>query len=356
MLGSRRKHFCKKWKVYYQQSLNYKIMKNQLTLVIEESGLEKTQGQRILDNFSKFITEVNELEVKAKAINITDISQVEEMSQAREIRLSLKSIRVNAENIRKELKEGYLRGGKAVDGVANIIKALIVPLEEHLEKQEKFAENLEAERKARVDAERALELRKYLETDEDLALYNYKEMTDEVFSKLVEGVKKAFDTKQEAIKKVEQDRLEITRKEKEEQERIRLENAKLKAEAEAREKELAKERAEQEKKLEKERAKARAEAEAREKAEAELKAKQEAEEKTKRDVEVKKKADELAKLEAERATKMQPEKEKLLVYAESIKNLVAPADLSVAGKVIVDEAEKKLLEVSQKIKLQLKSL
>jgi len=331
-------------------------MKNQLTLVIEESGLEKTQGQRILDNFSKFITEVNELEVKAKAINITDISQVEEMSQAREIRLSLKSIRVNAENIRKELKEGYLRGGKAVDGVANIIKALIVPLEEHLEKQEKFAENLEAERKARVDAERALELRKYLETDEDLALYNYKEMTDEVFSKLVEGVKKAFDTKQEAIKKVEQDRLEITRKEKEEQERIRLENAKLKAEAEAREKELAKERAEQEKKLEKERAKARAEAEAREKAEAELKAKQEAEEKTKRDVEVKKKADELAKLEAERATKMQPEKEKLLVYAESIKNLVAPADLSVAGKVIVDEAEKKLLEVSQKIKLQLKSL
>src|SRR3990167_7976258 len=275
MLGSRRKHFCKKWKVYYQQSLNYKIMKNQLTLVIEESGLEKTQGQRILDNFSKFITEVNELEVKAKAINITDISQVEEMSQAREIRLSLKSIRVNAENIRKELKEGYLRGGKAVDGVANIIKALIVPLEEHLEKQEKFAENLEAERKARVDAERALELRKYLETDEDLALYNYKEMTDEVFSKLVEGVKKAFDTKQEAIKKVEQDRLEITRKEKEEQERIRLENAKLKAEAEAREKELAKERAEQEKKLEKERAKARAEAEAREKELAKQRAEQE---------------------------------------------------------------------------------
>ena len=263
---------------------------------------------------------------------------------------------MNAEKVRKELKEGYLKGGRAVDDIANVIKALIVPLEENLEKQEKFAENLEAERKAKVEAQRALELRKYLETDEDLNLYNYKDMTDEIFVNLLGTLKLSFDVKQEAIRKAEQDRIELVEKEKAEQERVKAENVKLKTEAEAREKELVKERAEQEKKLEAERVKAKTEAEAREKAEAELKAKQEAEEKTKRDVEAKEKADKLAKLEAERSAKMQPEKEKLLVYAERIKNLEAPADLSVAGKVIVDEAEKKLLEVSQKIKLQIKSL
>jgi hypothetical protein len=38
------------------------------------------------------------------------------------------------------LKEQALREGKAVDGIANVLKALIVPLEEHLDKQERFVE------------------------------------------------------------------------------------------------------------------------------------------------------------------------------------------------------------------------
>ena len=48
--------------------------------------------------------------------------------------------------VRKELKEESLRKGKAIDGVANIIKFLIEPVEKYLEDQEKFIEKLEQQK------------------------------------------------------------------------------------------------------------------------------------------------------------------------------------------------------------------
>jgi hypothetical protein len=293
----------------------------ELITIIQESGLEKTQGQIILDNFSSFIKEASEWEVKAKAIVIKDISQVKEMADAREARLALKAIRVNAENVRKSLKEKALREGKAIDGIANVIKALIVPLEEHLEKQEKFAENLEIERKAKVEAQRSFELQKYVE---DITLYNFKDMSDEAFTNLVGTLKLAFQAKEEVIKKAEQDRIEKEKLEAEERKKQRLENIKLKAEAEAREKELAKERAKQEKKLEAERLKTKKEAEAREKVEAELKAKKEAYEKAKKEAEQKLQAEKLAKLEAEKKAELAPDREKLIAYAVELGTLEVP--------------------------------
>ena len=328
-------------------------MKQELITIVEESGLEKTQGQTILDQFSQFIKEAGEWEVKSKAIVITDISQVEEMANAREARLALKSIRVNAENTRKSLKEKALREGKAIDGIANVIKALIVPLEEYLERQEKFAENLENERKAKIEAQRTVELSKYVE---DVTLYNFREMSDEAFVNLVQMVKTSFEAKQEALRKIELERIQNEQKEKEEQARIKEERDRLRKEAEAREKELAKERAEQAKKLEIEKEKARKEAEAREKLEAELKAKQDEEERLKKEEARKLEQERLAKLEADKQTRLLPEKNKLTAYADMIKNLQAPGDLSVAGRTIVEEAEKKLLAISQEIKLKIKNL
>ena len=324
-----------------------------LVKIVEETGIEKSQGQKILDSFSIFLEEASKWETKAKSIVITDVSQVEEMANAREARLALKAIRVNAENTRKELKERSLREGKAIDGIANIVKALVVPLEEHLERQEKFAENLEAEKRARAEAERAAELQKYVQ---DISLYNYKEMSDEVFAKLLATVKMAHETEQEALRQAEAERIENERKEKEEQQRVKEENERLRKEAEAREKELAKERAEQEKKLEAEKEKARKEAEAREKAELELKTKKEAEERAKLEAEAKIQAEKLAALEAEKQAKLRPEKEKLIAFAERVKNLETPSDLSVAGRAILEEAEKGLLAISQEIKLKVKNL
>src|SRR3990167_567660 len=124
--------------------------------VLESSGLEKSQAQSVMQGFNDFFEEVKKHELRAKSILVTDASQVKEIKEAREIRLELKNIRVNAEKVRVERKEFFLRGGKAIDGIANVLKALIIPLEEHLDKQEHFAERMEEERKERVNAERLL--------------------------------------------------------------------------------------------------------------------------------------------------------------------------------------------------------
>lgn len=263
-------------------------MDTQLTIIVKE--LEPTKAEIVLKNFTGFFEQAKEWESKAKKIVITDISQKKEMQDAREARLALKGIRVNAENVRKELKEQSLREGKAIDGIANVIKALIVPIEEHLEKQEKFIEMQEEARKEKVNNERIAKLSEYIP---DTSIYNVKEMSEEAFTKLLETTKIAHEAILEAEKKAEKERIEKEKAEKAEQERIKKENEALKKEAEAREKALAKERAEQEKKLAIERAKAKAEAEAREKAEMELRKQKEAE----------------AKAEKEKVEKQRKEKE-----------------------------------------------
>ena len=250
--------------------------------VLESSGLEKSQAKSVMQGFNDFFEEVKKHELRAKSILVTDASQVKEIKEAREIRLELKNIRVNAEKVRVERKEFLLRGGKAIDGIANVLKALIIPLEEHLDKQEHFAERMEEERKERVNAERMLSLQPYVL---DITVYNLKDMTDGAFEVLLKTSKTAFEAIKDAEKKAEEERIAKEKADKEEQERVRLENEKLKKEAEAKEKAFAKERAKAEaerKKIEEAQIKER---EAKEKAEAELKAKMEAEDKAKRDKE-----------------------------------------------------------------------
>ena len=249
-------------------------MDKEIVQVLESSGLAKSQAESVMQGFKDFFEEVKKYEQKAKSILITNAEQVQEMKEARAIRLELKNIRVNAEKVRVEHKEFFLRGGKAIDGIANVLKALIVPLEEHLDKQENFVERLEEERKERVNAERVAELQPYVI---DITVYNLKDMTDGAFDVLLKTSKTAFESIKDAEKKAEEERIAKEKAEKEEQERIRKENEKLQKEAEAREKAFAKERAKAEAERKVIEEKERKEREAREKAEAQLKAKQEEE-------------------------------------------------------------------------------
>lgn len=122
-------------------------MTNQLLQVITESGVEQTTAQSLQKAFEPFFAQANDWQEKAKGLVVTDESQTREMKMAREARLALKEIRVNADKTRKALKEDSLRYGKAVQEVYNVIEYLIVPIEKHLEEQEKFVERKEAERK-----------------------------------------------------------------------------------------------------------------------------------------------------------------------------------------------------------------
>ena len=191
-----------------------KNQENQLEKIVKDSNLESTKAKYILDNFKDYFDLASEWEMKAKTLVVTRDDQVAEMKMAREGRLFLREKRLAVESSRKKLKEQSLREGKAIDGIANVLKALIVPIEEHLDRQEHFVEL----------KKKAAEEQKRLEIEQ----------------------------------KIEQERLEREQKEAEEKERLRIENEKLRAESEAAERKRQEERRKQEAALEKERAKVKA--------------------------------------------------------------------------------------------------
>ena len=199
---------------------------NKLQLIIEESGLEKTKAQVMLDNFSDSFQIASEWEKKAKMIVVSSEKDIAEMQMARAGRLFLREKRIAIEKTRVQLKEQALREGKAIDGIANVLKALIIPIEEYLEKQEHFVEIKQAQ-----EAE-------------------IKRIEEEA--------------------RIEKEKIAQLEAERKEQERIRLENIKLQKEAREREIKMESERLEAERKLQ-------AEREASEKVQAEIRAKAEKE-------------------------------------------------------------------------------
>lgn len=173
-------------------------MDNKLSVIVKESGLVGTKAQILLDNFRDYFQIASEWEIKAKAIVVSNANQQAEMKMARVGRLFLREKRVAIEKTRKDLKEQALREGKAIDGIANILKALIVPIEEYLGKQEKFIE--------------------------------------------IEIAKEAKRKQIEADTKAEEEQIAREKAEAKERERIREENELLRAEAEERERKIAEER------------------------------------------------------------------------------------------------------------------
>jgi hypothetical protein len=312
-----------------------------LALRIDE-GLEPDTALSLREAFEGYFRQADEWRQKAMAIQITRPDQVREMKLARETRLALREIRINAEKARKRLKEDSLKKGKAIDGIYNMLAYAVEPLEKHLLDQEQFVERQEAERKARLKSEREAAL---LQLGVDVSFYQLGEMEDATFQQLLETHQIAFEARQEAARKAEAERIERERQEAEERarreaeaaaerERLRAENERLareKAEAEAKaraEHEAAeKARREAEEKARKEReaaeAQARAEREAREKLEAELKARQEAAEKAKQEA-----------LAAARAAATAPDRDKLDALAQAILAIQVPELSTAAGEQI----------------------
>jgi hypothetical protein len=210
-----------------------------LAIIAEENNLPNNKVQELLSQFGESFKAANAVIEDSKQINVTNESQLDDMAAARAARLQLKNIRVEVEKTRKDLKEQSLREGKAIDGMANIIKAVIVPIEERLEQQEKFATIKAAERAANIKSERIEKLAAYVTDPSD---YNLDGMTEERFSELLRDCKAAFDAKQAELKKVEDERIAREKEAAEAAEKQRKENERLKAEVEARDKKDAEER------------------------------------------------------------------------------------------------------------------
>ena len=216
----------------------------ELTAVADEIGLVESKAAPIVANFQDFFQQAVEKRVKAMALTVTSENQVDKMAEAREARLDIRRIRIDCEKRRKELKEASLKTGRLIDGMANVIKGMIEPTEEHLEKQEKYAEIKEDECNEKARAEREKQLAPYVD---DVSMYNLKDMAPEAFDILLKGAVSEFERIKNEQEEKERERIAEEERIKIEQETIRKENDQLKKEAEEKEKALAEERAEREK-------------------------------------------------------------------------------------------------------------
>lgn len=326
---------------------------NDLMVVIEQNHLEPETSKTLKDSFLPFFEQAEKWKSKAEQLIVTDASQTREMLEARNARLALKDIRVNVEKERKKLKEDSLRKGKAIDGIANVIKFLIEPIEEHLEKQEKFIEIQEAQAKEARRSERHELLSVFVPNPE---LYPLADISEQAFNDLLNGFKAAKQKREEEDRIAAEAEIARQKAEAAEREKQRLENIRLKAEAEAREKQLAAERekaakekaiAEAKAKAEQERHNALMEAErkkqAKLKADADAKLAKEKAEREKAESELKAQAAAKAKAEqeriaAEKKAAAAPDKNKLILFAEQLSKISTPELNSDEAKHILADA------------------
>lgn len=178
-------------------------MQNKLLEVINQSGLEKTKSDTLLENFENFYEIASEWQAKANEIVVSDVSQVAEMKLARDGRLFLKDKRVSIEKTRKQLKESSLREGQAIDSIARMLTALIVPIEENLELKEKFKEFEEKRIKDALRQSRQDEVNEYREfVPHNIDL---SDLTDIAFNTIKAGAKAQYEAKLEEQRKFEEE-------------------------------------------------------------------------------------------------------------------------------------------------------
>lgn len=205
---------------------------NELITEVQKSTVEPTTASMLIESFNPLFQQAKIWKEKAEQLIVTDENQIDKMNDARDARLALKKIRVEADHLRKKLKEDSLRYGKAVQGVYNVIEFLISPIEKHLEEQERFVE-IKASREKQMRTEQRIEILNSLGFANSNAV---ADMDDESFNIYLLGIKKrAADALAEAKQRLNEE-AEQKKKEDFEREKIRIENEILKAQAKEKEK------------------------------------------------------------------------------------------------------------------------
>jgi len=130
--------------------------KNELILLVESSGIEKTKGEIIAQTLGQFFAEAAKWNATIESLQITDPKQTGKMKMAREGRLTLKGKRLEAAKIVKSERErvknlmaDFTLEDKLWLKALQMIEATFENLEGKLEEKEKFAERWEAELKAK---------------------------------------------------------------------------------------------------------------------------------------------------------------------------------------------------------------
>ena len=205
-----------------------------LQITASSYGIKKSKAEEIEKVFVPMVKMLKEMEARFTAIVSDQEINEKTIKKAKRLRLDIAAIRGRTETVRKKQKEFYLRGGKAIDGVANILKNAIAEKEDRLIEIEEHFEKIEQEKKDKLQKERAEILEEYeVENIEALSLH---EMPEEVWQNFLTGTILNFKAKKEAEEKAEKERVQKEKEEQEERGRVEKENKKLKKEAADREK------------------------------------------------------------------------------------------------------------------------
>lgn len=286
----------------------------------ELQTIEKSKAEKIEATFEPMAKML--LEFEKAFLKITSEAEKEitkdVIIKAKRLRIDIGKIRIETERARKSEKEEYLRAGKAIDGVSNILKWAVVDKENKLKEIEDYFETQERIRLEELQKERAGKLSKYVEDADER---NLSGMDEDVCQAFFAIKKKEYDDQMAAEKQAEIDRIAKEKAEAEERKRIRIENEQLKKEAEEKEKQRQREIA---------------------KAEAERKAKKEEQERIEAELKAKK--------EAERKAKAAPDKAKLIELAKSIDYLSLPEVKSEEAQRILINTKELLNKVSNFIR------
>lgn len=269
--------------------------KNVILLSLEKEEVIGEKAKMIESAFLPMIELIKAVESEFAEIIAKEPGE-ESCKEARDLRLKLVKVRTSTAAIHKEQKAEYLRAGRAIDGVKNILEFAIVDKEEALLKMEKHFENIEKEKLLVLKKEREEMISRF---GYDFGNLDLSKIEQSMFDVMLIGAEKAFNDNIAAEKAAEEARIANELKLEQEREAQRIENERLKAEALKREEEIKKEREEQQRVLKEQQAKAAAEKEI-----ADKKAKEERE---KQEAILKKEREEKAKIEAELETKRQAE-------------------------------------------------
>ena len=339
-----------------------------LAVIVKESGLEPTKAQVILDKFQDYFSIAAEWETKAKSIVVVNETQRADMDMARVGRLFLREKRITIEKTRVELKAQALREGKAIDGISNVLRALFEPIEEYLDKQERFVElkafaeaelaRQEAERKAAMDliakqeAEAKEKERLRVENEKLKKEAEAKERERLAVAKKQQEADAKAESERKALEargKAEKDALEA--KAKAEREALEAKNRAEREAAAKKQKEIEdKARAEKEKAQKLADAKLAKERQAKEKIEAELRAKEAAEKARIAEEEAKEKARIEEAERAEEAKNSASDKDKIDQIIKDIEAITMPAVKSKKAKATIKVVEQLLKNLVDSIK------
>jgi len=170
-----------------------------------------TLAESIKAAFLPLVEQRDTILMQARDIVVHDATEVTLMQKAGDARKALKRIRTTAEAARKKFKDDFLRGGRAIDGIAASVMAPCEAEEDRLAAQEEFAVRVEAARKAKLKAEREKELGQYLGIQ--TALYDLANMPEDRYQSLLMTSWAEADAKHDAEVKAAKaaERLEAAR-------------------------------------------------------------------------------------------------------------------------------------------------